>query len=254
MAIAITDFEALVGFRPLDEINRYLSEVEPLRMLTGWAKLTGEADLKEFFGALMKADKVKEAFELVLEKSSSLSDMKELFLRLESQFPMDIGCFCVFVLNYVKLQPGEAIFLGPNFPHAYLSGDCVECMANSDNVVRAGLTPKYRDVDLLVKMLYYEPSAPDKLLLKGRTSTKESILYETPVDEFAVRRYNLIQGQKINITNNSKSIFLIIEGQGNFQNIPFKSGSAFYVSPNSNLVLGASSTALIFQAFSKSTE
>ena len=59
------------------------------------------------------------------------------------------------------LQPGEAMFLKANLPHAYLSGDCVECMACSDNVVRAGLTPKFMDVPTLCQMLNYEPKSAD---------------------------------------------------------------------------------------------
>ena len=55
------------------------------------------------------------------------------------------------------IQPGEAMFLRANLPHAYLSGDCVECMACSDNVVRAGLTPKFMDVETLCEMLDYTP-------------------------------------------------------------------------------------------------
>jgi mannose-6-phosphate isomerase len=254
MAIALTDFEALVGFRPIEEINRYLEEVSALRELTGWTKLTGKSDLKEFFASLMKAEKVTEAFELVKENKSGLSNLKDLFLKLASQYPVDIGCFCIFVLNYVKLRPGDAIFLGPNFPHAYLSGDCVECMANSDNVVRAGLTPKYRDVDLLVKMLNYEPTTPDKLLLKGHPIDKHCTLYDSPVEEFAVNRYTLKSGQILDITNSKNSIFLIIDGQGTFQEHSFESGSAFYAAPNSTVAIQASSDLLFFKAFSKITK
>ena len=58
------------------------------------------------------------------------------------------------------MQPGEALFLGANEPHAYLYGDCVECMAASDNVVRAGLTPKFKDVETLTSMLTYTDGPP----------------------------------------------------------------------------------------------
>jgi mannose-6-phosphate isomerase len=71
-----------------------------------------------------------------------------LFLRIYDQFPGDVGTLAVFFLNYVKLQPGEAIYLAANEPHAYLSGELVEAMANSDNVIRAGLTPKLRDTEV----------------------------------------------------------------------------------------------------------
>ena len=97
----------------------------------------------------------------------AVGSLEELLLRLNSQFPGDVGCFCVFFLNYLTLEPGQAIFLAANMPHAYLSGDCVECMATSDNVVRAGLTPKYRDVNLLINMLTYE-SGPARYYQKKK--------------------------------------------------------------------------------------
>lgn len=85
----------------------------------------------------------------------SLTVKEELVLQLEKQYPGDIGVLSAFFFNYVKLKPGEALYLAANEPHAYLSGDCVECMATSDNVVRAGLTPKHRDIQTLCSMLTY---------------------------------------------------------------------------------------------------
>lgn len=85
-----------------------------------------------------------------------LTDKERLALELEEQYPDDVGVISSFFFNYVKLNPGEALYLGPNEPHAYLSGECIECMATSDNVVRAGLTPKFRDVSTLCSMLTYK--------------------------------------------------------------------------------------------------
>jgi len=85
-----------------------------------------------------------------------LTEKELLVLRLENQYPSDIGVIAAFFLNHVKLNPGEALFLGANEPHAYLSGECIECMATSDNVVRAGLTPKFIDVPTLCSMLTYK--------------------------------------------------------------------------------------------------
>lgn len=76
-------------------------------------------------------------------------------LKLEKQYPNDVGVLAALLLNHLKLNPGEAIYIGANQPHAYLAGECVECMASSDNVVRAGLTPKYMDVKVLSSMLTY---------------------------------------------------------------------------------------------------
>lgn len=96
-------------------------------------------------------------------------DVPSLVLRLSQQYPGDVGIFAPFFLNALVLQPGQALFLGPDEPHAYLSGDCIECMACSDNVVRAGLTPKLRDTDVLIDMLTYEPRNIAGTLMRSQT-------------------------------------------------------------------------------------
>lgn len=84
-----------------------------------------------------------------------LTTKEKLVLRLEKEYPDDVGVIASLFFNYVKLNPGEALYLGPNEPHAYIYGECIECMATSDNVVRAGLTSKKRDIDILCSMLTY---------------------------------------------------------------------------------------------------
>ena len=86
----------------------------------------------------------------------TLTDKEQLVLSLERQYQDDVGVLAALFFNYVKLSPGEALYIGANEPHAYLSGECIEIMATSDNVVRAGLTPKYRDVQTLCSMLTYK--------------------------------------------------------------------------------------------------
>merc|ERR1719476_872345 len=83
-----------------------------------------------------------------------------LVSRLHQQFGGDIGIFSVFFLNFVEMQIGNCLYMPQNTPHAYLSGDIVECMACSDNVVRGGLTPKYKDIEVLCEMLKYEGGSP----------------------------------------------------------------------------------------------
>jgi mannose-6-phosphate isomerase len=89
-------------------------------------------------------------------QTRSFTEKEQLILSLEQKYPGDVGVLSAFFFNYVKLSPGEALYIGANEPHAYLSGECVECMATSDNVIRAGLTPKYKDVQTLCSMLTYK--------------------------------------------------------------------------------------------------
>lgn len=117
-----------------------------------------------------------------LASKSELSPIQSLILRLQTDYPLDRGILCPLLLNYLELNPGECFFMGPNEPHAYLSGDCVECMALSDNVVRAGLTPKFKDVETLVSMLHYRNSEPSKL--PPIAIDKHTSLYRPPPLEF----------------------------------------------------------------------
>jgi mannose-6-phosphate isomerase class I len=89
------------------------------------------------------------------QQQQELTPIEQLILRLNEQYPGDIGVFSPLLMNYLVLQPGDSFFIGANELHAYLSGECIECMALSDNVVRAGLTPKFRDCKTLASMLNY---------------------------------------------------------------------------------------------------
>ncbi len=94
-----------------------------------------------------------------LPRAADLREESALFARLSAKYGMeDPGLFAMLLMRQVYLAPGQAIFIGANVPHAYLEGDLIECMACSDNVVRAGLTPKYKDVETLLEVVDCSPS------------------------------------------------------------------------------------------------
>lgn len=190
MAIAVTDFEGFCGFKPLEEITDELKRIPELRNVVGDevseqfingikpdAVVASEEDktnrklLQAVFGKVMNASEqeiVQNARALIQRAKTSPSDfnkntLPELLIRLNEQFPDDIGLFCGgLLLNHCTLKAGEAIFLRAKDPHAYISGDIIECMAASDNVVRAGFTPKFKDVKNLVEMLTYTYDSVEK--------------------------------------------------------------------------------------------
>jgi mannose-6-phosphate isomerase len=163
-------------------------------------------------------------------------DVSRLVVRLNEQYPADIGVLCTFVLNVVHLSPGQAMFLGANEPHAYLRGEIVECMAASDNVVRAGLTPKERDVETLVEMLTYSTGGAEKQRMSATAYTpaedsanaeayaspkeKEdgtpdipTLLYDPPIEEFSVLRTCLAPGaSETQKPLDGPSILLVTQG------------------------------------------
>ncbi|NXJ73083.1 MPI isomerase, partial [Rostratula benghalensis] len=212
MAIALTPFEGLCGFRPVEEIVSFLQTVPELRALVGEVaaqqlERSGSQDprgvsaaLRLCFTRLMKSQEELSLQQLNLlverlsreaaEGKDGSGSLGDLLLRLHAQHPGDRGCFTLYFLNLVRLQPGEAMFLGANEPHAYLRGDCVECMACSDNTVRAGLTPKFLDVLTLCEMLNYTPApGPSKIFPPTQSHLDPCLyLYDPPVPDFTVMK------------------------------------------------------------------
>ena len=84
-----------------------------------------------------------------------------IYKKAREQYGTDVGLLYIFIMNLVELKKGEGIFIKAGVPHAYIHGNIIECMANSDNVVRAGLTPKFKDIVQLTNILTYEYGKPE---------------------------------------------------------------------------------------------
>ncbi|MCU7823701.1 mannose-6-phosphate isomerase, class I [Kitasatospora sp. DSM 101779] len=125
------------------------------------------------------------------------------------EFPGDTGLIAALLLNHVRLQPGEALYLGAGIPHAYLRGTGVEIMANSDNVLRCGLTPKHIDVPELLRVVVFEPGAPD--VLRPTAAADGEHHYPVPIDEFRLSRYTLGAAPAV-LPGRAPQILLCTEG------------------------------------------
>jgi len=125
------------------------------------------------------------------------------------EFPGDTGLIAGLLLNYVRLQPGEALYLGAGNVHAYLRGTGVEIMANSDNVLRCGLTPKHVDVPELLKVVEFRAVTPD--VLRPEPAADGERLYPVPIDEFRISRYEL-QEQQVQLPGEAPQIVLCTRG------------------------------------------
>lgn len=137
------------------------------------------------------------------------------FNRINKDFPNDVGILSLFFFNLIKLKPGESIFLPANIPHAYLEGDCIECMACSDNVVRAGLTPKYKDVETLLTMLNYNGESAEEKLFKPEHRDDYVQIFAPKIEDFAVVKFYFPSNLENYKWQNLKygSILLVLEGQ-----------------------------------------
>ncbi|MFI0780270.1 mannose-6-phosphate isomerase, class I [Streptomyces sp. NPDC021212] len=201
---ALTPFDGLCGFRHPDEAAELLAalEVDSLKPYVDILHAHPESRaLREVLTAVLTADREAIA-ETVHEAATAAERLGALdgphapayaaYATIARHYPGDPGVIAAMLLNFVTLQPGEALYLGAGIPHAYLDGLGVEIMANSDNVLRCGLTPKHVDVPELLRIVRFESDAPAVLRPEEDPSGEE--LYATPIDEFRLSRYVLAEG------------------------------------------------------------
>lgn len=263
MCIALTEFTGLCGFRPQSETIQFVNSIPELKELIGNVDLSVEENypenLKKAFTNLMQTPKdiiIQKANALVERAKSDSSDdaegkyLKSLLLTLNEKYSGDIGLFNIYFLNHVKLQPGEAMFLRANLPHAYLSGDCVECMACSDNVVRAGLTPKFMDVPTLCEMLDYTPKSANANKFTAESEKDCVKTFNPDVPDFSLQQIISPAGQFTLQSVESASITILVEGKirvGDSES--FESGLVFYQSANETLQLQIEDKMVAYRAF-----
>ena len=187
---ALTPFTALKGFRPLDEIARNLEPVARPEIAPELGRLAREQTplaLRALFARLMTLDPEEQAPVLKRATGEAARRRKtdrawEWVARLMTHYPGDVSVLSPLYLNLVTLAPGEALFLPAGELHAYLEGTALEIMANSDNVLRGGLTPKHVDVPELLATLVFEGHGPE--VLKPVDSGPGERVYRTPAREF----------------------------------------------------------------------
>ncbi|MEU8761882.1 mannose-6-phosphate isomerase, class I [Streptomyces sp. NPDC048659] len=189
---ALTRFHGLCGFRdPIDAADTLAAlGVDTLKPYVDLLHAhPAEAALREVLTALLTADR-EELAPTVAEAAAAagrLGGAYATYAQIAHHYPNDPGVIAAMLLNQVTLQPGEALFLGAGVPHAYLDGLGVEIMANSDNVLRCGLTPKHVDVPELLRVVRFEPMDPG--ILRPEASPAGEEVYETPIDEFRLSRF-----------------------------------------------------------------
>ncbi|KAJ8945084.1 hypothetical protein NQ318_005264 [Aromia moschata] len=262
LAIALTPFEALCGFRPIPEIRGFIEAIPELSCIIDGQDISDDEEfLKKSFKSVLTCDKeiMIETINNILTRFKEIDFiqrelyMAELFERLHEQFPYDNGILMVYFLNYLQLKPKQAIYLAANDPHAYLSGDCIENMACSDNVVRAGLTPKFVDVETLCSMLNYRGENPDDKLFNPIEEDQFTKVYRPPVVDFAVAgieiptsvgRYSLLK-------RDSASILIVISGKARYGcQAELKPGTTLFIPSNEVLdVCEITDDLLMYQAF-----
>ncbi|MFI5759043.1 mannose-6-phosphate isomerase, class I [Streptomyces sp. NPDC051569] len=247
---ALTPFDGLCGFRAPEDAAELLArlDVDSLKPYVDLLRAhPEEAALREVLTAVLAADP-DEMAATVTETAAAAERLGgdcTPYVSIAHHYPGDPGVIAAMLLNYVQLQPGEALFLGAGVPHAYLNGLGVEIMANSDNVLRCGLTPKHVDVPELLRIVRFEASEPGVLRPEASASGEE--LYETPTDEFALSRYTLAPGAAPrDLTAATPQVLLCTAGTPRANDLQLTPGASVFVPAGEKAQLSGSGT--VFRA------
>ncbi|MCB9501646.1 MAG: mannose-6-phosphate isomerase, class I [Deferribacteres bacterium] len=230
IAIAISPFTALAGFKSLTELSATFATYPEIAEFLGEAvvhKIYANKDesqekqklaLKAMYSRFLQRSETHkqeltnaiDALVKRLQTKTGLSSADALFLEMRDQYSgADVGLFSIYLLNFMSLQPGEALFMQAGIPHAYIKGNIIECMANSDNVVRAGLTPKFQDKKTLMDILTYESG---KVEILGDSNKEKKTIYKAPVEEFVLSRFHLETGDNAELKLGKPAIALLLNG------------------------------------------
>jgi len=265
MAIALTPFEAMCGFRRLEEVSFLLkkhpefavciSQEAKLAVFLASDPLSQKEALQMMFSSFMKCDpavSLEQLNLLLLRLQAEQSKWHphphdepawerkcaRAILRLAQQFPGDPGAMSPLFLNYLLIAPGESFYMAANEPHAYVAGEIIECMACSDNVVRAGLTPKFKDIDNLVDMLTYSMGGPSIDAGAYSADNPDVIRYTPPCPEFEVMILNVEPGKASTYKNPGIPVIMIIlEGSGYLDGKLCRPGRSYYWPANADDLL-----------------
>jgi mannose-6-phosphate isomerase len=257
---ALSPFWAMYGFRNIPDILAMLGKNCPVGLaaeLDLLKKQPGSRGLKRFFTDLMTMDsqRQKRVVDEAVDNAHRHSKEDSAFhwmTKFSNEYPSDIGILAPLLLNIIELKPGEALFLPAGELHAYLEGVGMELMANSDNVLRGGLTPKHVDVPELLNVLNFKPRPVN--ILEAEKKNKNERVYASEADEFVLSVVSASAGRPYQSSESrSVEIMLCIEGtaylkdNGTQEIINIKKGNSAII-PAAVISYSITGDALIYKA------
>jgi len=260
--VALSDFWLLHGFLPKSQLSQVLHDTPEFKCLISVFEEKG------YFGLYKKVmeQSVEESNQLL----QSLADrILPLYLsgKLLKSNPdywaakavdsavdksiLDKGIYSIYFFNIVKAIKGEAIFQDAGIPHAYLEGQNMELMANSDNVLRGGLTPKHVDVSELLKHIAFEETRPNIMLGEPQKDGIERI-YRSPAPDFELSQIKLSMSDKYQSKAKTAQILIVIEGEAVISEekltLALGKGDAVFLDAECVYQISSPSSAIIYKA------
>ncbi len=256
--VALSDFWLLHGFMQEDQLLKRLNSIQAFSNL---AEIFKEKGYKALYKEVMQMPQEKVDGLLVPLVKAAIRKKNKLvkdepgywvakYYVDKEPVNIDRGIFSIYFFNLLRLKKGEGIFQGAGLPHAYLEGKNIELMANSDNVLRAGLTPKHIDVPELMKHVIFKGIEPE--ILKGRKENTGTFMFDCPAPDFALAAIQLKEGEKANYVAQSPEIILVMEGTAKMKGsrtLTVKKGEAVFVAAGENYEIKSNGKLLAFKAF-----
>jgi mannose-6-phosphate isomerase class I len=262
---ALEDFYALRGFRPIGEISRAVHNMPELNDLVPDGILTHDGMIELYVDLMqLPQPEVNRRLSPLMQRMRSTNEHRKFekadpeywAIRADDEFShgvdKDRGLFSVFLLNLVALRPGQAMYLPAGEPHCYLEGTGVEIMANSNNVLRGGLTLKRVDVDELLSVLTFECGKPTALEFERDRGSGVRARYVTPALEFELSRVELNSGET-DVAGGTRGVELGIVLDGKLKidsrdgpTLDLERGQSFLIPYRIPYVMSARETATVF--------
>lgn len=244
LAVALSRFEALAGFRPAEETARLLGPA--LRSLFSFDAGHPEASLRRLLGKALRFRSDERQFleSEAKKRAAQLSALgepadvlaAERVISCFDHYPGDPGAIAPFFMNIFALEPGQGMYMAPGVLHAYLRGTILEIMAASDNVIRGGLTQKHIDVDELLSIIDFGAS-PRPIAAAKIGKTVDEREWAVPAREFRLSGIRLSGSARGHFFPRGPEILLCTEGEaslypasGKGEAISFARGQSVFVS------------------------
>lgn len=259
LLVALSEFWLLHGFRQNAEIEKILGETPEFNVLLPYFKKEGLKALYQFVMEMEQPEINALLINLVKREIRRKNDgeltkelpgwwIAKLFAPKEEIGDIDRAVFSIYFFNIVKVNPGESVFQGAGVPHAYLEGQTIELMANSDNVLRAGLTPKHIDVPELMKHTIFESIVPE--VMQGNPLLTGEKVYPCPVRDFGIAQIELSSSVAYSSITKSLEIIIATEGGAFINNsLVLKRGEAVVIFAGESYTIQASGHCTLFRAF-----
>ena len=260
--VALSEFWLLHGFLAKEQLTQRLNDIPEFKGLLSVFKKDGYMGLYKTVMEQSQEESDKILSPLInrilpiykagrLEKSNPDYWAAKAFDMSEDRNVLDKGIFSIYFFNIVQAKKGEAIFQDNGIPHAYLEGQNIELMANSDNVLRAGLTPKHVDVPELLKHVVFEETEPH--LMSGELQ-KDGIetIYKSPAPDFELSKIELEKTHKYHAKAKTAQILMVIEGEAMIQegetSLECKKGDSVLLTSEADYKISTPSKVIIYKA------